>query len=365
MMSRHMRGAAIWAVLFVAACSSAAPTDNPTSLTPAPGSTPAVTAEPGATDEPGGPNANPGIDIEWDYGPGTYEFPAPASGLSNLDSYRSTLVISFAGTEAGQPSQWSNTYEMIAFAAGAERQLTLAAAGDQGEGAATPIYRAELNGVAYERDADAACTTASIHEPDSLALRWEPASFLSGVTGAVETGVEDVNGLAATRYTFDQRAFGPLPASESTGEMWIASDGGYLVRYLLTTIGTAEYFGEGNEGTLTFDYQLNDVNAAPAIDLPADCVADAVDAPLLPDAADVARVPGLLSYTTASTPEEVTAFYQEELTALGWEPTVDPTVSETTTIQNFTRDGEQLAVLVTVDEAGSSVLLSVSPIFEG
>lgn len=351
---------AISAVLFAAACSTAAPTANPVGATPAPGST---DAGPVATAGPGGPNASPGTaEIEWDYGPGTLDFPAPASGLAHLESYKSTLIVSFSGTEAGQPSQWSNTYEMLATGDGAERQLTLATAGDAGEGSATPMYRAELNGVAYERRAEATCTAGEIYGPDSLALRWEPAGFLTGVTGAVEVGGEEVNGVAATQYTFDERAFGSLPPSDSTGEMWVATDGAYIVRYLLSTAGTAEYFGEGSEGTLTFDYQLTEINVAPAIEPPADCPEDAVDAPLMPDAADVVRVPGLLIYTTATTPEQVAAFYQQEMPALGWESTADPTVSETETFLRFTRAGEEISVVLSPGAAGTTVRILVAPI---
>ena len=52
-------------------------------------------------------------DITFDYGPGTFNLLAPVSRLSDLAAYRSTLIMSFTGTEAGEPSEWSNTYEMI------------------------------------------------------------------------------------------------------------------------------------------------------------------------------------------------------------------------------------------------------------
>ncbi len=45
-------------------------------------------------------------------------------------------------------------------------------------------------------------------------------------------------------------AFGQFCLAQSTGEMWVASDGGYIVKYLVTTKGDANYFGEGIDGTL-------------------------------------------------------------------------------------------------------------------
>ena len=78
--------------------------------------------------------------------------------------------MSFSGTEAGQPSQWSNTYEMIAIRQPAARQMTIATAGDEGEGSAAPVYRAELNGIAYQRRAETACTVGAIYGADASAF---------------------------------------------------------------------------------------------------------------------------------------------------------------------------------------------------
>ena len=266
--------------------------------------------------------------------------------------------MSFTGTESGQPSQWSNTYEMITTGDPIARQVTFTSQSGEGQDASVPVYRAQTGGMAYEKRGEAGCTSGAIFAGDSLAL-WEPAAFLPGVTGAVESGSETVNGVPAIRYDFDQRAFGSLPEATSTGQMWVSSDGGYVVRYTLTTVGAAEYFGDASEGTLTFDYQVTDVNTPAPIALPPDCADGATDAPLLPDAANVVRVPGLVSYTTASTAEEAVAFYQNQLTALGWKPVADPTVGEIATVQTFQRAPDELSVVVRGGDAGTTVRLVV------
>ena len=119
---------------------------------------------------------------------------------------------------------------MDAVAEPAARQLTLSTTSDGAQ--PDQVYRAEAGGVAYERRGEDACTAAAVYEPDSLAVRWEPASFLAGVRAAEEAGAETVNDVAAVHYTFDERAFGSLPPADSTGEMWVAADGAYVVRYL-------------------------------------------------------------------------------------------------------------------------------------
>lgn len=343
------------AVAFLTACSQASPTDRPEGSSGEPGATDPSPVD--TSSEPESPKAEPGtVDITFDYGPGTFNLLAPASQLAELSAYRSTLIMSFTGTESGQPSEWSNTYEMITSGDPAARQLTFTSPSGDGQDASVPVYRAEIAGTAYEKRGEAGCTSAGIFDGDSLA-RWEPATFLPGVTGAVESGRETVNGVPAVRYDFDERAFGSLPEATSTGQMWVASDGGYVVRYTLTTLGAAEYFGEASEGTLTFDYQLTDVNSAPTMALPSDCADGATDAPLLSDAVDVVRAPGLVSYTTSSTAEEAVAFYQDQLTAQGWNPVGDPTVGEIGTVQTFQRAPDELSVVVRGGDAGTTVRL--------
>ena len=97
------------------------------------------------------------------------------------------------------------------------------------------------------------------------------------------------------------------------------------------------------------------------MDLPADCPAGTVDAPLLADATEVVTLPGLVSYVTASTPAEAAAFYQQELPGLGWQATADAIVSDTATVQDFTREGEQLSLIITAGDGGTIVRLASVP----
>jgi hypothetical protein len=131
--------------------------------------------------------------------------------------------------------------------------------------------------------------------------------------------------VQAAHHTFDERALTEAGLSKSAGELWLASEGGRLLRYRLTSSGDANYFGEGIQGAMSWDYELAQVNAPVTIELPADCPPGLVDAPMLPDAAQVERLPGLLQYETASSVQDVVAFYEKELPALGWQaPSSNP-----------------------------------------
>jgi len=328
------------------------------------GGAPAATLAPGAATAtpaaPAGPTPtaaaiDPGP-IEIVVGPGPFILPDASVGLDALTSYNATLTIAFDGQQAGQPLQWSQTYT-LRVAPDAARQVTVDRSGDP----AAALFLAEVAGVAYERRGEQACTATALEADASLIDRFLPAAFLTPVIGADEAGSETVNGLAALHYTFDERALGQANLTQSTGEVWVAADGGYVVKYLTSNVGAAEFFGEGLAGTLTFDYALTspaDPEAAAAVlsgSLPADCPPGFVPAQPLPDAANLVNLPGLLSFDTATSLEEAAAFYQAQLSAAGWTPLNDPIIAPTSQLLDFAQGDLQLTVILTSAPEGAAV----------
>ncbi|MBE0680298.1 MAG: hypothetical protein IH589_00150 [Anaerolineales bacterium] len=300
-------------------------------------------------------------EVNVNFGPGPFDFPDTRAGLVELSSYKATLIMSFDGTRDGQTQQWSKTYVMLSTKEPATLQLTIEKTGDLTD--LDPVFMAEADGADYERRGENACTANVIEEGNSLGDRLEPAGFLTFVLGAEEAGAETVNDVAANHYTFDERASGQLDIAQSTGEMWVASDGGYIVKYLLTTKGNADYFGEGIEGTLTLDYELTDVNQPVAFALPDDCPAGLVDVPLLPDAADVVNMPGLLTYNTVTPLSDVAAFYQEEIPGLGWALLgEEPTITESTAFLDYQQGDQNLTVIITTDAGVTTVTILLEDI---
>lgn len=298
------------------------------------------------------------FEAELTFGSGPVNFPDTKAGLADLSSYKSTLTLSFDGTNAGQPQKWSKTYVMLTTQEPAARQLAIEKTGDLSN--LDPVFMAEMDGVDYERRGENSCSAEASVEGNSLAERMEPAGFLGGVIGAEEAGSETVNDVAASHYTFNERALGELSLAKSTGEMWVASDGGYVLKYLLITTGAADYFGEGIEGTLTWDYELTDVNQPLAITLPDDCPAGMVDAPLLPDATDVVRMPGLLTFGTVTSLTDAAAFYQEQLPGLGWTQAEEPAITNTSVLLDFSQDSKTLTVIIAIDDIGVTTVYIVN-----
>jgi hypothetical protein len=293
-------------------------------------------------------------EVKLDFGPGSFNFPDTKEGLSDLASYKASLTISFDGTRDGKSQKWEKTYVMLNAKEPAAIQLTIEKTGDLTD--LDPVFMAEVDGVDYERRGEnASCTANVIEEGDSLRNRQEPASFLNFVIGAEEAGSETVNDVAANHYTFDERASGQSDIAKSTGEMWVASDGGYIVKYLLTTKGNADYFGEGIDGTVTWDYELTDINQTVVVTLPDDCPGGLVNAPLLPDASDILSLPGLLTYTTSMSLTDIVAFYQNEIPITGWDLEGEPTITDTNALLDFKQNDQTLTIIITAGDTGTTV----------
>jgi hypothetical protein len=283
------------------------------------------------------------------FGTGSFNLMKPTVGLSSLSSYKATLTVSFKGTQAGQAVQWSRTYTLLATQSPSARQLTLV------NSDSPQLYMALVDNTIYERHEGENCGISTAEPDDTLAAKWEPAGMLDSVIGADEAGTETVNKVAAKHYTFDERAQGASEIADSTGELWVASDGGYLVRYLLTTMAKANYFGAGIEGALTWDYELQDVNQPQAIQLPDDCPSGVLDVPMLPDASDITNVPGFISFTTASSLADAAAFYAEQVAALGGQTVNPPVISETMALVGYTQGEKSILVTITKGETGTQV----------
>ncbi|HSR29355.1 MAG TPA: hypothetical protein VLY63_02235, partial [Anaerolineae bacterium] len=80
------------------------------------------------------------------------------------------------------------------------------------------------------------------------------------------------------------------------------------------------YFGEGTHGAMSWNYELQRPAEPSIIDLPADCPPGLLDVPVMADATELERLPGMTRYSTAASVAEVQAFYEEELAVLGWKP---------------------------------------------
>jgi hypothetical protein len=255
-----------------------------------------------------------------------FNLPQPASGLDGLSSYQAALTIQFEGTEGAQPVQWSRAYRMRVSRGGESfRLLNLETSpGRSGEGAARRML-ADVDGYQFEKADQEACAALPADQAVALTDQWEPARLLLGFSGAAPSGEDTIEGIKALRYTFDQSSLGQDGLTESAGEVWVAASSGVVLRYLLTQQGGEDYFGEGFSGTLSWSYEVTQIDQPQQLRLPEDCLRPAVLAlPVPDDASQVNQSDVYMSFNTSLDEAALLDFYRPILDAAGWQPPETP-----------------------------------------
>jgi hypothetical protein len=278
------------------------------------------------------------VELTIEFADGPFDLPDPAVGLANLTSYVATLSVSFNGTVAGTPVNTTGLATMRVSPRG--RDLTL----EQGsDGLVT--WRADIGGSTYVREGDGPCTARAAVEGESLADLFEPAAQLAPLIGAAEAGQERIDAVPTRRYTFDARSLFAPSATSASGDVWVAESGGHVVRYRLSVDGGPEYFGGEATGTRVHEYQVSVPSKPLAIELPDDCPLQ-VDAPLLDDATDVVRRPGMLSFASTISVARATQAYTRLLKAAKWKATMPPDVARSTAVMTFRKGKRGLIVII-------------------
>ncbi len=300
------------------------------------------------------------------FGPGDFDLDDPAIGLEALGSYRAVLSLHFDGRRAGQAVEWTATYTMLASQMEpAFRQLVVSVS-RTAEGDAPPArIVVDTNGMRFEVLGAGECLVGGLAGAEPLAEAWEPARMLSPLRGAEAAGQAEIEGQVASRYTFDARARGEAGWVETSGEVLVAAESGLVLRYTATTEGGQDYFGEGVEGTLTWEYVLSEIGQPQAIQLPAACPQALASLPLPADAAGFDFASDIASFTTASAMEEVLTSYGEHLLNQGWEPVGAPQIGEQAALASYQKDDQQILVMASPVEGGTAVILIFEPVRAG
>jgi hypothetical protein len=305
--------------------------------------------------QPSGTTQPSVIYVDLELGPGSFDLTNPRAGLADLSSYQQTLNVSFVGTRDGQPHEWSQTQSLLHAEEPWASILTIESGGDVV--AADPAVVAETAGILYQSYRDGSCTGEFLDPEDSILAFREPAGLLAGLLGAEESGPDTANDVAALHFTFDERAMAESGRAETEGEVWVAVDGGQVVRYVRTTTADATYFGEGVEGTITWAYDLTGIDGLYEIILPPGCQ---IDAPSLPDATNLVMLPQWMGFDTSSAVSDVTAFYQQQLPGRGWTLSGEPFIGGSTELTVYAKGSDLLNVVVVANETATRVEILLS-----
>lgn len=292
---------------------------------------------------------------------------------SSLSSYRAEYLISLDGTSADQPVQGTLSMLLEFTSVPVAQHMTLSIEGlDMGLEGMNSIELYVIEGVTYTSFGDEwmAFPGSTLDEMEDALLF--PQDFLDlPPTANRRLLPETVNGISTWHYVLDEN---DIPEDEAAGidsleaDVWVAREGGYLVKMEAILTGAAtgtgledEFF---DEGTVELFFQMSEINqeftielppeAASASEFPLDGLSTAFewgreDVPLPADASVDFSTETLVSFVTELSIEDTAGFMLEGLQANGWALNGDPLTYEGGYTASFTKGTETLSLTITAD----------------
>jgi len=275
-------------------------------------------------------------------------------GLEGLDRYAATFVVTFE-PDNQTLTGWTYTLDILSNSGALRRSLVIEGVStDLDPGDVTLITEADTQYMTGEAVAGAGClifpASVALETTFLLPVDFLPAYALNSVRQS--QGQAEVAGRGGTRYTFEADQIEEF--TNVSGETVV--DGGLVLRYDFSGQTLQTPFSEDEPGTLAWQYAITDFAPEEEISGEEGCE---IQYPIMADAEELTRLPGLISYTTPTSADQVVLFYQQTLEAEGWLVLALPDVSEDTTVLAYARAGEILNVSVKVLESGSEVQMFV------
>jgi hypothetical protein len=162
-------------------------------------------------------------------------------------------------------------------------------------------------------------------------------------------GEEQVTGLAALHFRATGAASSPW--SNATIDLWQEKGSGMLRQFSMTAAGEDPFFSTGS-GKLTASYTTAPLDSA-AIDPVTGCE---ISVPLPQAISMFVRLPGMASFESKSSLEELVKFYQTTLPGQNWVEKEPPAQSQGDTVLNYQRAAEDVEIHVALNPAGGSTV---------
>ncbi len=210
------------------------------------------------------------------------------SGLEDLKSYRLTWTSEWTPEDpTKKPMQMTWTQEFTTDPSAQSIAWSGSSEATGGEETISRMWRiGPTTYMMFDKDEETQCMAITQDEEDADPP-FDP-SLLGGVEDAKYVGRETVNGIRTKHYVYDSTGFALLGADQVSGDVWVAEDGGYMVKEMLTWEGGAGLFSmaaqDEAKGKGSWTWELSDINAQFTIEPPEECLNPAGDA-ALPDAA--------------------------------------------------------------------------------
>jgi hypothetical protein len=304
------------------------------------------------------------------------------SDLADLTSYRYDMVLDVTGTDAAGAETVQSMHMVLAVST--EPPATSVVMTAEGSDTAMDMGTIEfvqIEDTSYIVMAEMGCMALPAGEDsgmstEELTQNFSPEAITENLDDVTFVGEETIDGIDVLHYTYDETSMkgeAAVGVESADGQLYIAKDGGYLVRSIVDIVGSSAFMtgleDEAFESAVThIEMNLTDVNEAVEILPPAACdgqeAAAASDWPITEDASEVVSFAGVVSYSTALSGEEVIDFYNTAMSDLGY--TADDSgsfISEGTGFLSYVNESGE-SVTMTIAEDAESGLTAVTILSE-
>jgi len=274
-----------------------------------------------------------------------------SSGLQSLDSYRGHFEMTFDGTAEGEAEHWAHEMDVEYVREPFAQRIVMG-----GTEAMEGLEMVQIGDEQYIVFGDQ-CIRTSVGEGEDMGEEiLDPDDIIGGLENARRVRPDErVNDILCRHYAFDETSVIWAGFTHAEGEVWVAVDGDYVVRYTLEADGKDP--AAGDEGHIEWEYEIRDVNVPITIEPPSGCEAAESEFPMMPDASDLTTMSGMTMYTSASSFDDVLAFYQEQMPANGWSDEGDAFITSDTAMLSYAQEERTATVTLTGEDGAVSVVI--------
>ncbi|MDW8396513.1 MAG: hypothetical protein RMM31_09755 [Anaerolineae bacterium] len=277
--------------------------------------------------------------------------PSGAGAAEPLDAYRLTYRLDAEYGSEKQPltvitnvdAQGRARYEASAISDGKLVTVTLLA----------------VDQMRYTLSSDNAdfCMALATEQPEGFP---RPTDWLSAYVEEAELAEEgvEVNGFLTDRYTFKQKIDTPEVKADLSGEVWVARGLNIVVRHRGESVGkmlAGPDTTEMQDARVRWELSVERLGSDFKIEVPEACL-KGTDLPIPTNAKNLFRAGDMTSFETATTVNEVVAFYKQEMEKAGWTLAEESSYGGTT-ILTFEKGERKVSVQLEKAEGVTRVML--------
>jgi hypothetical protein len=287
------------------------------------------------------------------------------AGLDKLKSYRIQFMFEWKSTEAGKTDSGGLNW-VEEYSSNPQGLHWTMNSQDNSKTQANNIEFWQIGNTTYMQTTDqgkAQCFSfSSDDQKNQLTKGLFSPDMLGNVSDAKYVSAETVNNIKTKHYKYDDKAATLTVFGKVAGDIWVATDGGYVVKEQVNFTGGRGLFGSSAnaKGDGKWSWDLTDANQPVTVKAPDNCSGAGADLPVMKDATEKTSMGDMLTYKSPSKLADVVEFYQQQMPAAGWKAEGEPQITDQFAQLEFSKGGQKAQLVLSVESGQTSVLITVT-----